>query len=312
MVAYLLKVNAELHVHRSDQGQEVSVPRPKLAEEWEGVEIQVPTPRALNKGSVSPVSAGDLVWIWTHEDFEYGAGLGLTASAEVENIREDTGVLFLKLRRVRILAPHVRLDDLPKGKGGRAIEAIRGYRHHQAVELNDATLEEFLTIVEARRTAIARRDAELRALYDDPVTVELNNQRETIQANYQRQFTLREVRPGQPAFREGLMRHYKGRCVVSNFAVAEVLEAAHIVPFSEDTQLRDDPRNGLLLRRDLHSLFDALMLSIHYKTGQLHVAPVLDNSPYSKLKGRVIRHFANRQLLKTHFQAFANKWSMEL
>ncbi|WP_164923135.1 HNH endonuclease signature motif containing protein [Sinorhizobium medicae] len=109
-----------------------------------------------------------------------------------------------------------------------------------------------------------------------------------------------------------LMRHYNGRCVVSNFAVAEVLEAAHIVPFSEDTQLRDDPRNGLLLRRDLHSLFDALMLSIHHKTGQLHVAPVLDNSPYSKLKGKVIRHFADRQLLKTHFQVFANKWSMEL
>ncbi|SDN53102.1 HNH endonuclease signature motif containing protein [Ensifer sp. YR511] len=108
------------------------------------------------------------------------------------------------------------------------------------------------------------------------------------------------------------MRYYKGRCVVSNFAVAEVLEAAHIVPFSEDTQLRDDPRNGLLLRRDLHSLFDALMLSIHYKTAQIHLAPVLDDSPYTKLRGKVIRHSADRQLLKTHFQVFAKKWSMEL
>lgn len=83
--------------------------------------------------------------------------------------------------------------------------------------------------------------------------------------------TVRPVteRPGQVRFRKVLLDDaYAGSCCISACTVPEVLEAAHIDPF--DGPAYDDPRNGLLLRRDLHALFDANLLGIEPKTHRVH------------------------------------------
>jgi len=83
-------------------------------------------------------------------------------------------------------------------------------------------------------------------------------------------------RPGQFEFRTMLLNIYKGRCVISGCNIEEVLEAAHIIPFNG---LHSHVvANGLLLRADLHKLFDKYLLAIHPDTRKVVIAPELVNS----------------------------------
>jgi putative restriction endonuclease len=65
------------------------------------------------------------------------------------------------------------------------------------------------------------------------------------------------VRPrlGQGGFRVLVTDTYNRRCAITGERTLPALEAAHIRPYSEGGE--HDARNGLLLRRDIHSLFDA-------------------------------------------------------
>lgn len=65
------------------------------------------------------------------------------------------------------------------------------------------------------------------------------------------------IRPrlGQGAFRVLVTDIYRRRCAVTLERTLPALEAAHIRPYAEDG--RHEGSNGLLLRRDIHSLFDS-------------------------------------------------------
>lgn len=65
------------------------------------------------------------------------------------------------------------------------------------------------------------------------------------------------IRPrlGQGAFRVLVTDIYNRRCVVSEERTLPALDAAHIRPYSDGGS--HEASNGLLLRRDIHSLFDA-------------------------------------------------------
>jgi putative restriction endonuclease len=64
------------------------------------------------------------------------------------------------------------------------------------------------------------------------------------------------VRPrlGQGLFSFAVRDAYRGACAVTQEHTVPVLEAAHIVPYSQGG--KHNIGNGLFLRRDLHSLFD--------------------------------------------------------
>jgi putative restriction endonuclease len=66
---------------------------------------------------------------------------------------------------------------------------------------------------------------------------------------------LVKPRLGQGAFRALVTDIYERRCAVTSERTLPALEAAHIRPYTEGGE--HDARNGLLLRRDIHSLFDA-------------------------------------------------------
>lgn len=65
------------------------------------------------------------------------------------------------------------------------------------------------------------------------------------------------IRPrlGQGAFRVLVTDSYDRRCAVTSERTLPALEAAHIRPYGEGGE--HEAANGLLLRRDIHSLFDA-------------------------------------------------------
>jgi putative restriction endonuclease len=64
------------------------------------------------------------------------------------------------------------------------------------------------------------------------------------------------IRPrlGQGAFRIIVTDNYARRCAVTGERTLPALDAAHIRPYADHGQ--HEPSNGLLLRRDIHSLFD--------------------------------------------------------
>ena len=70
------------------------------------------------------------------------------------------------------------------------------------------------------------------------------------------------VRPrlGQGGFRVSVIQAYERRCVVTGEKTLPALEAAHILSVKD--QGTHETSNGLLLRRDLHALFDQHYLTI--------------------------------------------------
>jgi putative restriction endonuclease len=78
--------------------------------------------------------------------------------------------------------------------------------------------------------------------------------------DYTPQYALREVRQGQGTFRVEVTDAYHRQCAVSREHSLPVLEAAHIMEWS-DTHT-NDVTNGILLRADIHKLFDAGYVTI--------------------------------------------------
>jgi putative restriction endonuclease len=67
-------------------------------------------------------------------------------------------------------------------------------------------------------------------------------------------------RLGQGAFRVAVTEAYQRRCAITGERTLPVLEASHIKPYSESGP--HDVSNGLLLRSDLHILFDRGYLAV--------------------------------------------------
>lgn len=72
--------------------------------------------------------------------------------------------------------------------------------------------------------------------------------------------TVARVRLGQGAFRLLVTNAYDRACAVTGEHTLPVLEAAHIKPYAESGPHRVS--NGLLLRSDLHKLFDSGYLTV--------------------------------------------------
>lgn len=111
-------------------------------------------------------------------------------------------------------------------------------------------------------------------------------QREAILANLDddrrvQRFQMVDLRQGQSIFRNALIRAYGGRCAISGTSVEDVLEAAHISGYKGvHTNVVS---NGLLLRADLHTLFDLLLLTIQADSLEVRIAPALAETEYGQL-----------------------------
>jgi hypothetical protein len=99
-------------------------------------------------------------------------------------------------------------------------------------------------------------------------------------------------RQGQPKFRRALLDAYRGQCAISGWAVTQVLEAAHILPYRG---AHSNPvSNGVLLRSDLHMLFDQGLIDIDPETYKVAIAPDLMGTPYEEFSGKRIQLPADR------------------
>src|SRR5690606_23410684 len=77
---------------------------------------------------------------------------------------------------------------------------------------------------------------------------------------------------------------YEGRCAVTGTNAEAVLEAAHIRPYRGPQS--NVLSNGLLLRADIHILFDLALLAIDPASRKVATSKTLAGSTYADLQGR--------------------------
>ncbi len=70
-----------------------------------------------------------------------------------------------------------------------------------------------------------------------------------------------KVRRLQSFFRSTVLAAYGDTCAISGLAVAELLNASHIIPWSQDEKRRADPTNGVALNALYDRAFDRGLIS---------------------------------------------------
>ncbi len=103
--------------------------------------------------------------------------------------------------------------------------------------------------------------------------------------NDHRKAILRSImqRHGQSKFKAALKARYGNSCMLTGSAVEQVVEAAHIWPYRGEAD--NHPENGLLLRSDIHTLFDLNLIALEPETLALHISAALHGSEYAELAG---------------------------
>jgi putative restriction endonuclease len=106
--------------------------------------------------------------------------------------------------------------------------------------------------------------------------------------------TLVKVRVNQSFFRSAVQAAYDNRCCITGLTIDSLLVASHIIPWSKDTEIRTDPRNGLLL----NSLHDKA-----FDTGLITVTP-----DYKIRISRHIHELAQEEIIKMWFTNYDGKY----
>lgn len=123
----------------------------------------------------------------------------------------------------------------------------------------------------------------------------------------EREKKLREIveRRGQPDFRNKLIAAYSGRCAVTGCDAVAALEAAHIVPYTGPQS--NHVTNGLLLRADIHTLFDLDLIGVDPESMAICVAPGIKATVYAELDGQKLLLPVNAADIPNH-EALAQRW----
>lgn len=109
---------------------------------------------------------------------------------------------------------------------------------------------------------------------------------------------------GQKEFREAVFSRYAGKCCLTGYSESSVLEAAHIMPYMGDQSNLID--NGLLLRVDVHRLFDKFLISINPETLRVVISVSLTTcyKELSNVKLPITTTNLTRKLLQRHYDTF--------
>lgn len=123
----------------------------------------------------------------------------------------------------------------------------------------------------------------------------------------EREVIQRQIRArrGQAAFRQALRMRFGDTCLVTRCKLPDLLEAAHISPYRGEKD--HHPSNGLLLRADIHTLFDLNLLGIDPATLQIHLHPRIQDLGYDAFAGHALAcepSLLSSEALKSRWKVF--------
>lgn len=104
----------------------------------------------------------------------------------------------------------------------------------------------------------------------------------------QRKSIIRQIkqRRGQKKFRDELII-LNPSCAVTECSLLDILEAAHIEAYRNDSH--NHASNGLLLRSDIHTLFDLNLCAINPQTKTIHFSQQALLNNYASYEGKKIK-----------------------
>lgn len=113
-------------------------------------------------------------------------------------------------------------------------------------------------------------------------------------------------RRGQKKFREQLLK-YNSVCAVTGCELVDILEAAHIDAYRNDTH--NHVSNGILLRSDIHTLFDLNLCAIEPTDKTIHFTTNSLENGYQQFEGKKIhtQHKISHISLTKRWKVFLQK-----
>ncbi len=168
-------------------------------------------------------------------------------------------------------------------------------------EIDPAVIEDLMDGLQGRRL-VESYVASLRA-------DETDRSAESRSIIEERRRVLREiqVRRGQTGFRKRLIERYGCRCMVTGCELTSIIEAAHISPYSLSSDNSAD--NGLLLRSDIHTLFDLGLMGFEPDTHVIRFADAVRIGGYDSFEGRTLIPASARRPDRAALEA---RWSFFL
>lgn len=196
----------------------------------------------------------DVRYGYLQKSYPRGAKKGLRASV-IRLLRQDQAIYFFHLKKEsqfhKLLEWYSKFENMPEMQ--------------QSDESNDKKLDSSVSLWPFGNNSDIRPDERKKAL------------KETV------------VREGQDAFRKQLEKLSHGViCSVTGCQQAEVVQAAHLAPYrgTEDNH----SSNGILLRADIHLLFDNFLLGIEPDTLVVAIHdPLLQDDYYQSLNGKLLQ-----------------------
>ncbi|SHN02048.1 HNH endonuclease [Cryptosporangium aurantiacum] len=122
------------------------------------------------------------------------------------------------------------------------------------------------------------------------------------------------VRKGQSGFRQELLRMHGNVCAISGPQPREALQAAHLYLYADSG--KHDTAGGLLLRADLHLLFDNWRIAVDPSTWTVEVDPALYHFPHlHAFQGAKLQvspsQAPNPEYLQEHLASARARWAEE-
>ncbi len=120
-----------------------------------------------------------------------------------------------------------------------------------------------------------------------------------------REATQRQItnRLGQQGFRFKVFKRYGFKCALCDISVAEVLDAAHLVP--DRSKGSHDPRNGIVLCAVHHRALDAGLLAIEPDSLKIHYRTSGPDAHTLRVNRKTLEHLS----AKPHKDALVWLWS---
>lgn len=194
-------------------------------------------------------------------------------------------------------------EEIPVAQVRRACPRYNGQLAMQEVTLSrlDSTAKGLLrlamTLTEATQVVgLSAADAA-----NEPYVLDARDERERIARQIR-------ARRGQGPFRQALRERFKDSCLVTRCRLPDLLEAAHISPYRGEKD--NHPSNGLLLRADIHTLFDLDLLGIDPMTLKVSLHPKVKGMGYDDYEGALLvcdARLLSRKALEVRWKKFQSR-----
>lgn len=131
-------------------------------------------------------------------------------------------------------------------------------------------------------------------------------------------FAIVKQRVNQSFFRSAVMSSYDFRCCISGVGNSELLDACHIVDWSEDANNRSNPENGLCLNSLFHKAYDKYLIAITPDYDIIISDEMIEKTEDKSFKDYLLglqskklilpnRFYPKPDFLDCHYQKFLNK-----